>query len=341
VGEFAGRREFTRALRDGLVARALASCLLAGALGVSSSPPAAAADADAGVWLRWLGVAGFSFEADGVVLLHDPYLSRPGLWRTLTRRYRPDGGVLEPLFGAESPAPELARARLVLVGHSHFDHLGDVAWIAQRTGARVAGSVTTVNVALGYGAAPADTRVLAPGDRLREGPFSVQALASRHATVLFGRVPFPGELALPPEAPLHAFSFPMGGALAYLVTHEPSGARIFVLSSAAVDAQALAGLAAASAPVDLLLAALAGRDAEFARTLVETLRPRRVLVHHHDDFFLPLDDPGAGSPANRGDLAAFEAEIAAAAAAAGIEAQLVRLRLFERMQVSPWRAPGT
>ena len=74
--------------------------------------------------------------------------------KTAFSRYRPDPAVLEPLLRPEGPAPELGRAGLILVGHSHFDHLGDVPWIAKRTGARIAGSRTTALLSRAYGADP-------------------------------------------------------------------------------------------------------------------------------------------------------------------------------------------
>jgi L-ascorbate metabolism protein UlaG (beta-lactamase superfamily) len=297
---------------------------------------AGAALADpAAVRLRWLGVAGFSVEAEGVVLLHDPYLSRPGLLRTLFFRYQPDADVLEPLMAAGGPAPELARARLVLVGHSHWDHLGDVAWLASRTGAAVAGSTTSAVIARSYGLAAERARPVGPRELLREGPFEIEVLESRHARVLAGRVPFQGEVTQLPEAPIHAVSFKMGGALGYLVTHRPSGLRIFHLSSAGLHPPALAALAGREGRVDVLLAPPHGRDADYARRLVTALRPRLVVPHHYDNFFRPLDHAEAAAPLDPEDLAAFEHEVREAARAADLALEVRRLALFEVLALSP------
>src|SRR5215475_413683 len=196
----------------------------------------AAAFAQDEVLVRCLGVAGFSITAGDTTLLHDPYLSRPSLWKTATSRYEPDPAVLEPLFSPGSPAPELAHARAIWIGHSHFDHLGDAAWIAKRTGARLYGSQTSVMVAQAYGLDPAQTERVDPGPgHSREiGPFTVRVIRSFHAPVLFGRVPLEGTYETPPEAPLHALSFRLGDARLYLVRHTPSGVQILITSSAAV-----------------------------------------------------------------------------------------------------------
>jgi L-ascorbate metabolism protein UlaG (beta-lactamase superfamily) len=305
----------------------LRSAVVAGfgcALAIAVGP----AHAD-GLSVRWLGVAGFAISDGETTLLHDPYLSRPGLWETLFSWYRPDAEVLAPLLEPGSPAPELGRGTLILVGHSHFDHLGDVPWIAARTGAVVAGSRTTVAIAQGYGLPAEQTRQIDPGDALSEGPFTIRTVESRHARIFFGRPPLVGVVEEPPETPIHALSFKLGDARGYLVTHRPTGLRIFLLSSAGVHVPALEALAARGLRVDLLLAAIQGRDASFTRTLVTHLRPRVVIPHHFDDFFRPLDDPGAGEPSDPADVDAFEAEVRAAAEAEGLAVTVARLGLFE------------
>jgi L-ascorbate metabolism protein UlaG (beta-lactamase superfamily) len=91
--------------------------------------------------------------------------------------------------------------------------------------------------------------------------------------------------------------------------------------------------------VDLLLAAIQGRDADFARDLVRTLRPRRVVPHHYDDFFVPIDDPEATAARNPEDLAAFENEVRAAAQAEGLTVEVQRPVLFEAMTLKAAPAP--
>lgn len=287
--------------------------------------------AGAEVAVRWLGVAGFTLTSGDTTIAHDPFFTRPGRMKTLFGRYVPDETVLGRLLGAESPAPELARAKHYLVGHSHYDHLGDVPWLAARTQGRVIGSATTSAIARGYGLAPDETIVADPGAVLDAGAFEVRVFASRHAKIFFGRVPAEGELHEPPEAPLRAASFVLGDARGYLVTERATGLRIVLLSSAGVDPEALLALGQEAAPIDLLLPATMGRDAGYAAQLVKALRPRLVVPHHFDDFFTRFDDPAAAEPNDEDDLAAFEQELRDAAAAAGVTLEVRRPRLLE-----PW-----
>lgn len=318
-----------RLVRGGSLALTLA--LAAGSAGAARAETVA---------VRWLGVAGFSIQAGDTVILHDPYFSRPGRMEAAFSRYEPDAEVLERLFSAESGAPELASARLVLIGHSHFDHVGDAPWIARRLGARIAGSETTLNIGRGYGVDEARLLRVDPGDRFVEGPFEIRVVESRHARVLFGRVPLEGALTEPPEAPIHVLSFPLGDARSYLITHRESGLRILVNSSADRHGPALDALRSEGVEVDLLLAATQGRDDAYALDLVEATRPRLVVPHHHDDFFEPLGSETAGDPSDPEDLARFEREVRDAAAASGLESQVRRLALFERILLPPDRKAG-
>ncbi len=306
-------------------------------LAALAATPVSAADVEGDVEVRWLGVAGFSISSGGTTLLHDPFFTRPGMLATLFSRYRPAESVLAPLLAEGSRAPELASANVILVGHSHYDHLGDAPWIALRTGATLVGSATSGNIARGYGLAASDFRRADPGDVLHFGPFRVRVIESRHGKVLFGRVPFPGQLSEPATGPIHAFSFLLGDARFYLVTHEPSGLRILTTSSANRHAPALDALREEGLTVDLLLAAPLGRDEHFTRDLVAAVRPRLVVPHHYDSFFLSIDDPDAAAPSDPDDLAAFEEELLQAAEDEGIALEVRRLDLFETLTLS---APG-
>ncbi len=287
-----------------------------------------AGPAAAEVRVRWLGVAGFSIEAGEDTILHDPYLSRPGWLRTIFRRYVPDASVLEPLVAAGSPAPELARADLILIGHSHFDHLGDAPWFAQRTGATVVGSGTTVAISEGYGVPAEQLRRADPGDTVSHGAFDVRVVESRHAEIFFGEPPLPGTVEEPPDGPIHSLSFKLGDARGYLVTHRPSGLRLFLLSSAGYHAPALEALKAEGVTVDVLLTSVVGGPEDFAERLVEALRPRVIVPQHFDDFFVPLADPNADAPRYEEDLTAFEDAARAAAEAIGHTVEIRRPSLF-------------
>jgi L-ascorbate metabolism protein UlaG (beta-lactamase superfamily) len=197
----------------------------------------------------------------------------------------------------------------------------------------VVGSATTAAIARAYGLPEDRALIASPGAVLEEGAFEVRVIASQHAKVFLGRVPLEGQVTDPPEAPIHAMSFKLGDARGYLVTERTSGLRILLLSSANRSTAALEKLGQAVAPVDLVLAAASGRDADYARDLVRTLHPRLVVPHHFDDFSIPIDDPTAGAPRDEADLAAFEQELRTAATAEGLPLDVRRPKLFQALTI--------
>lgn len=71
--------------------------------------------------LTWLGHANFEIEADGKIVLIDPF------------------------FADDAPkkAEEISRCDAILVTHDHGDHVGQTVEIAKRTGAQVVAAVGT------------------------------------------------------------------------------------------------------------------------------------------------------------------------------------------------------
>lgn len=226
------------------------------------------------ITFRWLGVAGFTLQLDGFTLSVDPFFTRPP--------------VRNIYGGRPKPRPELAEVYLpvcevILVTHAHHDHLMDAPGIAQRTGARLYGSLNSCRIAQLYGLPEGQTRVVEAGETFTIGAYQVQAIAAQHA-----RIPFfgPGELKSNLRIPLKLHEYRMDHDYSYLI--EANGAR--VLDWMSVSAQG-------AAPAEVLLCGSMLDDANLVR-LLEVVQPSLVIPTHWDHFFRPLQDglrvmPGA------------------------------------------------
>lgn len=93
--------------------------------------PASTRPAEVGpddVLVRYLGAGGLYVEWRGEALLAGPYFSNPDLIEVLFGRVRTRrGDIARALRGLRT-----GRVGAILVGHSHYDHLGDVSFIAER-----------------------------------------------------------------------------------------------------------------------------------------------------------------------------------------------------------------
>jgi L-ascorbate metabolism protein UlaG (beta-lactamase superfamily) len=239
--------------------------------------PRSTAPSGRSVRLRWLGTAGHVLETDSTTLLFDPFLTRPGLLQTAGR----------PL----EPTPERwwhwlpDRVDAILVGHSHYDHLMDAPLIAKRTGATIVGSRTTACFAAAAGVAPERIVTVPPeGRALDVGEAHVRFVPSQHARIAAGRVPFSGEVTLPPRLPARIWQYRMGGAYGIHVTVQ--GKSVYHNGSADLVDGALEGLHA-----DVAFVGLAGRQVtpRYLQRLYGLLRPQLVVPTHHDQFFAPLE----------------------------------------------------
>jgi L-ascorbate metabolism protein UlaG (beta-lactamase superfamily) len=229
-----------------------------------------------GLRISWLGTAGFIVETPETTLLLDPFITRPPLSRVM-RRMVPDDLAI-----ARHVPP---RVDAVLCGHSHYDHVADAPRIAKLTKAKLVGSASTCAWGRAEGLPEAQlVQIPKAGKIVRFGDVEIRFVASRHGKVLFGRVPFLGEVTSTPRGPGYLWDYRMGGAFGLLI--KAPGVTAYHNGSADLIDAELEGERA-----DVLLACLAGRKSteNYVGRLVTALGPKLVVPTHHDAFFAPLE----------------------------------------------------
>jgi len=252
------------------------------------------------VTLTYLGVAGWSLTDGLHTVVVDPYFSRPDF----------DDGVPvvpdEDAIARNSPA----HVDVILVGHSHVDHVLDAPFVAARTGAQLLGSVSTAHYARACGL-PADRIIPVQGgeDYAFDG-FSVRVIPGLHSALddkhTFGADDL---IAADVALPMAFADFGEGGTYDYLV--RMGGQEVLFIGSANYIERELQGLRP-----DVAVVATGLRDElhDYSGRLMAALgAPPLVLANHFDAWRAPLGEPL--SDETRADLAAFAAEIHACAPA--------------------------
>jgi len=236
-------------------------------------PPPPPPVAEEALSIRYLGVTGYAISDGETTLILDPMLNRPTA-----------AALLLPL--APDPAVSarwVPAADYVLVNHAHYDHALDAPEIALRTGATVLGTQSVVNLSLSRGVPAAQTRVLAGGERLTLGTFTVEVMEATHGPVAGMAEPMFGEIA-PDAGDLWFFDYKHDGSLSYRI--ESNGASIWFHPSALYTPGELGGREADTLIIGVNNAA--ANDADF-RAVVADVNPKRVLPSHFDNFFQPID----------------------------------------------------
>jgi L-ascorbate metabolism protein UlaG (beta-lactamase superfamily) len=278
------------------------------------------------ITLDWHGCATFRLTIDDFVVFLDAYMDRP---------------PAAPPVGLS--AGDVTKADFVLVGHSHFDHLGGAEVIARNTGARIIGSNESCRVMRDCGI-PGDQLLPSQGGerhRLSDG-VTARVFPSLHACLWTGVRGGLGEVqtgdlgrtederrALMAERGAFAGaarenserwqqfaehmrttagSFRDGGPLAYLI-ETPAGS-IFYKDTSGCWSGVLRELRA-----DVAILALSGRAnmdgepyqgslAQFVAEEASWLQPRTILFGHHDNWSGLADEDVADTTPAREAVAA-------------------------------------
>ena len=266
-------------------------CLLAGAI----LPGFARAQGE--VRLSYFGTAGWEITNGKTVILVDPYLSRlkmvtpgdPVLAGDPRRTFTLDDVAVSDKAVIDA---HIKRADFILLTHTHIDHVLDMPYIAQKTGAMVIGTESTINFARASGVPDSQLMVVRGGDDLEFGAFSVRVIPSLHGFLRHGpnisHFPMPPPSTIFPvdaKAPFRVRDLLIeGGTLAYLI--RLGGIQVLVFGSMNYIEREVDGLRP-----DVAIIGASTERREIYRYTPRLLRalgyPRLVLPTHWDRFNVP------------------------------------------------------
>ncbi len=261
--------------------------LLLALVACTHAPARTPAPARGTLGLTYLGVAGWQIEGAGVTVLTDPYLSRPDLEQPMS----PD------LAAIAKHVP--ARADLIVVGHSHVDHLLDAPEAAKRTGAQLMGSVSTARFAAASGLPAEQIIPIKGGEDYAFGAYSVRVIPSLHSA-LSDKHTMGTDIAADVRVPVTFDELGEGGTFAYLI--RLAGQQVLVFDTANFIERELVGVRP-----DIVLMAPGLRDEihDYTCRLMHVLGdPPVVIATHFDAWRAP---PVDGPPTD--DLRAFVDEV--------------------------------
>jgi len=245
-------------------------------LAACSAPAHPVAVPRAPIALTYLGVAGWQIEGAGKVILTDPHLSRP---ENFDEPLVPDAAAI----AKHTPA----KADLVIVGHSHFDHLLDAPSVALRTGAPLLGSLSTTRVGKASGLTDEQLITVKGGEDFAMDGFSLRVIPSLHSAIGEKHI-FGIETPADPKLPMPASGYQEGGTLAYLL--RLAGHEVLVLDTANFIERELTGL---RPDIAIIAPGLRQEIHDYTCRLLHAIGdPPIVIATHFDDWKkAPVDEP--------------------------------------------------
>jgi len=256
--------------------------------------------------VTYLGAGGWIFEHGDDMILAAPLFSNPSFLRTGLTSIATDTLEVDRYMGRY----DVSAASAILTGHAHYDHLMDVPRVATKHAplARIVGSRTVANTLGSWSGVSHRVDVVndSAGDHESLGRWMkygdgirIMPLRSRHAPHFNGFTLYQGTVDRPlPEPPRYATEWLDGKTFAFLIDFlDASDSVAFrVYYQDAVVAPPL-GFAPdeliAERPVDVAIFVPATFDQVdwHPEAFVENLQPKRVLLGHWEDFFVPVDTP--------------------------------------------------
>ena len=238
--------------------------------------------------LKYLGTAGWEIKDGNITVLVDPYISRVKLGtgpsispldkrETVLRSdyYTSDKELIDSMIN---------KVDFILVHHSHFDHLADVPYIAEKTGAKVIGTQTTINILRGYGISNDQLYPVRGGEDYQFDGFSVKVIPSIHSALNDKHYLDSREYTTPPETPLRVSDFIEGRSLMFLARFETH--TVLTMGSMNFVERELLGI-----HPDILLAGVnqsqLGLYNYNERLIKITGYPKTIIPTHWDNFRLP------------------------------------------------------
>jgi L-ascorbate metabolism protein UlaG (beta-lactamase superfamily) len=273
--------------------------------------------------LDWLGCATFRLIRDDLVVFLDAYIDRvPSA---------PSTGVT---------TADIDRADWIVVGHSHFDHLWGAERVARQTGATIVGSYESIRIMAEQGVPTAQLMPVSGGERIQLTPeVTVSVWPSLHSCIwTHASFSQPDQVCLGDLGIVHQERLGRldarrdqrselsddirqhlrvsnqgargdGGALVYRF-ETPEGSLLYqdtcghwsgVLRELQSDVAILAAAGRGNSDGEPVQGSLA----EFVAHEVDMLRPRRVILGHHDDWL-----PGVSVATNTAPIRAAVERVA-------------------------------
>lgn len=258
--------------------------------------------------VQYMGVGGQLFRFGDDAIMTGPSITNPGFFRL---------GYLMPISTDEELVdkmmPDVSDVEMILIGHAHYDHLMDAPYVMQKHApkSKIYGSKTMGHI---MAAAVDKSRIVPLNDKMARGDqpgewqynenhtIRIMAIKSTHAPHFMGVKIMGGTYDEDLESlPWHSFGWKEGQTLSFVIDFmdgDKVAYRTYYQDSASEPGTGLMPIFAKEDRhrVDLTIlcpAAFAQVD-DYPESILESTKPKKVLLGHWEDFFGNTEDIPTG-----------------------------------------------
>ena len=276
--------------------------------------------------IHWLGSASHLIQLGDLAVLTDPFFSHHNLLTVALGKIASNPAAVQAAL-EERPVPDV-----VFVGHSHYDHLLDVAQTLKGLSSDpppIYGSRTTRNILCGFGNDVAQQWRQAVADSEWHNVDGVpgleyRAILAEHAPQLPCVFLYPGEVTTClGEPPDRACEFKVGPTYAYLfrLSNREVTYTVYFTGAASPFPRGLPDKSVS--PIDAAILCVPGwkHVTGYPDGFIRRLEPRNIVLSHYNNFF--QTDPTKRQLVPTADLHGFLSRAQEAAGYDGFVAILV------------------
>ena len=243
--------------------------------------------------VTYFGTTTLLFDDGRDQVLFDAHITRPSLTKYVSGgAANTDVTLCDELIALH----HIDRLRAIFISHTHHDHVMDAPYIANECGAKIYGSESARNVAVGGGVPEEDIVVFSHGSRFEIGDYRISILRSLHSKPTRFNNDLGEPITEPLTQPFRLRDYKEGGSYDFYVEHGEK--KILIRPSFNYIKGQLDGIHA-----DILFLGVAGlakadpgTEKIFFAETVEKTGAKLVIPVHWDNFFSPLDRPVKGMP---------------------------------------------
>jgi len=242
--------------------------------------------------VTFFGTTTLLFDDGKDQILFDCHFTRPSLVKYISGSEPTNTAMADELMKLHS----INRLKAIFVSHSHHDHVMDVPYVANKTGAVVYGSSSALNVCRGGDVSESQLIEFKAEETYKVGDYEIKVINSLHSKPTIINNDLGQTIDEPLRQPARLRDYKEGGSYDFIVKtkektyiirpsfnyieHQLDGYKCDVLFLG------VAGLAKADKQM----------EETFFKETVEKVEPQLVIPLHWDNFFSPLDKPIIGMP---------------------------------------------